>query len=162
LALYETMADDLGDRWHGFATCMDHGDSLIVRHGRYSNGSSISLGPAANRPARRLLYGRTPAGHAEIPGEWLPLITKSGTRDACHAICLRDVERLPCSKELEDRQIKDQLRQMIGLTSLIPSAHCRRFNPTSLWTNLVPLQTSPIMQKVSDPIRSHPRMNKTS
>src|SRR6266545_4906744 len=48
--LYETLAEDLDDEWHGFAICMDHGDSVIVRHGRSSNSSAISLGPAANSP----------------------------------------------------------------------------------------------------------------
>jgi hypothetical protein len=118
--LYETMADDLGDDWHGFAVCMDHGNSLIVRHGRYSNCSAISLGPAANRPAKRLLYGRTPAGHAEIPGEWLPRIANAKTQDGWHAINLRDHERLPYGRELEDRQIEDQLRQLIALHRSAP------------------------------------------
>jgi hypothetical protein len=49
---------------------MDHGDSIIVRRGNASNSSAVSLGPSANRPAKRLLYGKTPAGHAEIPGGW--------------------------------------------------------------------------------------------
>jgi hypothetical protein len=111
--LYETLANDLDDQWHGFAICMDHGDSVIVRHGQSSNSSAVSLGPAANSPAKRLLYGKTPAGHAEFPGSWVPQLLGGTCREPWFALNLRDRERLPSLSQFENAQLEGQLRRII-------------------------------------------------
>ena len=112
--LYETLADDLGDEWLGFAICMDHGDSVIVRHGNTSNSSAISLGPSANAPAKRLLYGKTPAGHAEIPGNWVSWLLRQSFGESWFAVNLRDRDHLPLLTVLENADLERQLRRILG------------------------------------------------
>lgn len=112
--LYETLAEDLDEEWHGFAICMDHGDSVIVRRGNSSNSSAISLGPSANRPANRLLYGKTPAGHAEIPGSWVPKLLGQQCRDSWFALNLRDRDHLPILSSLENAELEGQLRSVLN------------------------------------------------
>ena len=113
--LYETMAEDLGEEWNGFAICMDHGDSVIVRRGHNSsNSSTISLGPSANRPAKRLLYGKTPAGHAEIPGSWVPALLGEQCRTQWFALNLRDRDKLPILSSPENAELEAQLRHVLS------------------------------------------------
>jgi len=112
--LYETLAEDLGDDWRGFAICMDHGDSVIVRRGNASNSSAISLGPSANRPAKRLLYGKTPAGHAEIPGSWAASLIGTPCHGAWFAINLRDRDGLSVLSSLENAGLESQLRVILN------------------------------------------------
>jgi len=112
--LYETLAEDLGENWRGFAICMDHGDSIIVRRGNASNSSAVSLGPSANRPAKRLLYGKTPAGHAEIPGGWAASLVGTSCRNAWFAINLRDRDELPILNSLENAELESQLRAILN------------------------------------------------
>jgi len=68
--LYEELKPDLKDGWDGFASCMAHGPAIIVRHESIGNSSAVSLGPSACRPAKQLLYGKTPAGCVDVPGAW--------------------------------------------------------------------------------------------
>ncbi len=112
--LYETMAEELGGDWHGFAICMDHGDSIIVRRGNGSNSSAVSLGPSANRPAQRLLYGKTPAGHAEIPGSWAASLLGTPCRNDWFAMNLRDRDKLPLLNSLENAELERQLRTALN------------------------------------------------
>jgi hypothetical protein len=112
--LNETLADDMGEDWHGFAICLDHGESVIVRRGSSSNSSAISLGPSANRPAKRLLYGKTPAGHAEIPGRWVQKLLGRPCRDAWFALNLRDRDHLPILSSFENAALEGQLRHVLN------------------------------------------------
>ena len=111
--LYETLAEDLGGHWHGFAICMDHGESIIVRRGQSSNSSAISLGPSANRPAKRLLYGKTPAGHVEFPGAWTEELLGQKFQGAWFPINLRDRDRLPLLTRFENAELESQLRRAL-------------------------------------------------
>jgi hypothetical protein len=111
--LYETLAQELRDQWNGFAICMDHGEAIIIRHGRTSNSSAISLSPAANRPAKRLLYGKTPSGHAELPGEWGGWLLGKPSREMWVALNLRDRNQVPVLGALENAQLEQQLRETI-------------------------------------------------
>jgi hypothetical protein len=112
--LYETLAEDLGDDWRGFAICMDHGESVIVRRGKASNSSVVSVGPSANRPAKRLLYGKTPAGHAEIPGSWARGLLGTPCRSDWFAINLRDRDRLSILSSFENAELEGQLRVILN------------------------------------------------
>src|SRR6185436_6715390 len=112
--LYETLAEDLGDDWQGFAICMDHGDSVIVRRGTSSNSSAVSLGPSANRPAKRLLYGKTAAGHAEFPGSWAASVLGIPCQSAWFALNLRDRDELPLLNSLENAELERQFRTVLN------------------------------------------------
>jgi len=106
--LYEELADEMDDEWNGFAICMDHGPAIIVRHGHTSSSSAISLSEAANRPAKRLLYGRTEAGHAEYPERWHG--KESG---AWLAVNLRDRDKAPFLREVENADLEARFRQTV-------------------------------------------------
>lgn len=107
--LYETLADEMDDEWHGFAICMDHGPAIIVRRGHTSNSSAVSLSEAANKPAKRLLYGRTEAGHAEYPKAW-----EGKQSDGWSAVNLRDREKAPLFDERQTAPLETKLRQLVN------------------------------------------------
>ena len=112
--LYETLADDLGSDWRGFAICMDHGESVVVRRGTASNSSSVSLGPSANRPAKRLLYGKTAAGHVEIPGRWAAKLVGVPCYGSWYAVNLRDRETLPILTDTKSAVLESQFRTILN------------------------------------------------
>ncbi|MDA1277976.1 MAG: hypothetical protein O2960_28610, partial [Verrucomicrobia bacterium] len=130
--LYETLAEDLGDDWHGFAICMDHGDSVIIRRGNASNSSAVSLGPSANRPAKRLLYGKTQAGHAEIPGHWAASIVGTPCRNAWFTINLRDRDELSILSYFENAELESQLRVILNDYRLNRTRMANRSQPLVL------------------------------
>lgn len=73
--IYDQLKPKAGADWDGFALAADHGRAIIVATGRSGDDSVISLGDAANRPAKRL--ARTPAvasGHLALR---TPVIAKS-------------------------------------------------------------------------------------
>ena len=110
--LYEELKPELGDEWDGFASCMMHGRSIVVRHGSFHSASAVSLGPAANEPAKQLLYGKTPAGCLDVPGFWakeleLPPAGQWAT------INLRGRERAPLLNRLENQQRRQELLTLI-------------------------------------------------
>lgn len=119
--LYETLAEDLGDHWYGFAICMDHGESIIVRRGQSSNSSAISLGPSANTPAKRLLYGKTEAGHVEFPGSWTEELLGHKYHGPWYALNLRDRSTLPVLDRFENADLESQLRNALNESLLTRS-----------------------------------------
>ena len=75
VTVYEQLKSKMNpDHWRGFASCVDHGSSIILNSGNSPTSSTISLGPSANRPAKQLLSGNTPAGCLDVPGSWARLI----------------------------------------------------------------------------------------
>lgn len=106
--LYEGLAEDMRAEWNGFAICMDHGPAIIVRHGQASNSSAISLSDAANRPAKRLFYGRTESGHVEYPEVW-----HGQKSEGWAAINLRDRNSAPMLRDYENAEIEARLRQIL-------------------------------------------------
>ena len=69
--VYEKIKPKAGEHWGGFAMAADFGPSVLL-HSDCGGGSIVSLGNAANRPAKRL--GKTPAvksGHCAIRREIL-------------------------------------------------------------------------------------------
>lgn len=62
--MYDRVAKRAGDAWQGFAMAADHGLAILVKSGNGSNTSVVSLGPAANAPAKRL--PKTPARHLSV------------------------------------------------------------------------------------------------
>lgn len=57
--VYDTLKPKAGEDWDGFALAADHGRVIVIATGREGDDSVVSLGNAANRPAKRL--ARTPA-----------------------------------------------------------------------------------------------------
>ena len=112
--LYETLAEDLGSDWRGFAICMDYGDSVVVRRGTTSNSSAVTLGPSANRPAKRLLYGKTPAGHAEVPGKWAAKLVGVPCFGSWYAVNLRDREKPPILTNTKGAELEAQFRSILN------------------------------------------------
>lgn len=111
--LYEELKPDLGDEWDGFASCIDHGRSIIVRHGSDAKASTVSLSPAANRPAKQLLYGKTPAGCLDVPSEWAKGLGLPWTGRQWVTINLRDRERMPLFNRVENPQRRQELLTLI-------------------------------------------------
>jgi hypothetical protein len=105
--LYDELKDDLGEDWNGFATAMDHGDCVVVRHGFDPSSSTVSLGPSANRPAKQLLYGRTPAGHIDVPSTWAAFF---GVREKSewYSINAKDRSPMGLANSFEDAQMRQQ------------------------------------------------------
>lgn len=69
--VYAKISAKAGKEFQGFALAADHGDALILLSGNGSNGSIISLGPAANAPAKRL--GTEQDGSVKTPARHLAL-----------------------------------------------------------------------------------------
>lgn len=111
--LYEVLKDDLGNDWHGFATCMDDGRSVIVRHGSFSSSSAVSLGPVANRPAKQLLYGKTAAGAVDVPARWANLLGLESPSREWLTLALKDREWIPFTTALENRQLREQFDHLV-------------------------------------------------
>jgi len=61
-AVYKIVREIAGEGWGGFSMAAEHGLSIILTT---ESGSVISLGPAANNPAKRLSQG-VPAGTISI------------------------------------------------------------------------------------------------
>lgn len=83
---YGELRDDMKDRWHGFATAFDHGQCILINESSQHTTSTVSLGPCANRPAKRLFSPR-PAGCVSAPsrlvrhlqnttGDWADIVLK--------------------------------------------------------------------------------------
>jgi hypothetical protein len=83
---YSELRDDMKDCWRGFATAFDHGQCILINEKSQHTTSTVSLGPCANRPAKRL-FSPSPAGCVSAPsrlvrhlqnasGEWIDLVLK--------------------------------------------------------------------------------------
>ena len=111
--LYDELKPDLGDEWDGFASCIDHGRSIVVQHGRDAKASTVSLSPAANRPAKQLLYAKTPAGCLDVPAEWAEPLGLSWSPGQWATIPMRDRERMPLLNRVENAQRRQELLTLI-------------------------------------------------
>lgn len=80
--LYEQVAPLAGKDWQGFASAVDQGRAILIKTGPQPNGSVVSLGSPANRPAKRLNRGITRAGYLSIPTELLDLVEAPKDRAA--------------------------------------------------------------------------------
>jgi len=77
--VYKKIGAKAGKEFQGFALAADHGEALLLHSGNGSSGSIISLGPAANAPAKRLGIAqdgtvKTPAQHLAMKSEILKAI----------------------------------------------------------------------------------------
>lgn len=109
--LYESLRSQMGEDWQGFASCMDHGSGIIVRHATYGADSTVTLAPAANRPAKRLLSGATLAGHVEYPSSWSRPEIHS---PAWTSLNLRDRVTVPMLNEIDDPAKRVALQQLVA------------------------------------------------
>lgn len=66
--VYDKVKRKAGENFNGFAMAAYHGNAVIVRSNSSGVDSEVSLGNAANRPAKRLLTTPgVPAGHLSLP-----------------------------------------------------------------------------------------------
>jgi hypothetical protein len=110
--LYEELKPELGNDWVGFASCMAHGPAIVLRHEGGGCSSIVSLGPAANRPAKQLLYGKTPASCVDVPGGWAKMLGVAGVGD-WYTVNLRDREQLPFASGLLNENLRSQQLERI-------------------------------------------------
>ena len=83
-----------------------------MRHGRASTSSTVSLGCAANRPAKQLLYGKTPAGCIDVPGEWGEYFQDFQKKQGWISIKLADREWSQLAKLFDDREASTTLDKL--------------------------------------------------
>lgn len=76
---YDELRDDMGKDWHGFASAFDHGRCILLNHSSQHTDSTISLGPSANGPAKRL-FNHCPAGHVSAPGRLVTHLVRQGSQ----------------------------------------------------------------------------------
>lgn len=77
--VYEEIKPAAGDDWQGFSMASDHGPAVLIPSS-YGGGSLVSLGNAANQPAKKLGRG-VDSGHLALPnriGKGLPGAKSSG------------------------------------------------------------------------------------
>jgi hypothetical protein len=77
--VYAEIKPAAGDDWRGFSMAADHGPAVLVPSA-YGGGSVVSLGNAANQPAKKLGRG-VESGHLALPnriGRSLPGAKPSG------------------------------------------------------------------------------------
>lgn len=70
--VYTKLSPMAGDNWRSFVMGTDHGDAVLIESGNGSSDSIVSLGPAANHPAKQL--PGTDAGHLAIRTDTLSLV----------------------------------------------------------------------------------------
>lgn len=110
---YAELRNDLGNDWQGLASSLDGGNTVVLRHANYSCSSAISLAPSANRPAKRLLYGGTKAGHLDIHKDSAALLSLRPSSGDWHELNLRDRESIPYGDEVRDAGFGQQLNEAI-------------------------------------------------
>ena len=66
-AVYDQVSVKAGDHFQGFRMAADHGRAIIVATGREGDDSLISLGNAANSPAKRIARHGVESGKLAIP-----------------------------------------------------------------------------------------------
>lgn len=70
--VYAEIEPLAGDAWKSYVMATDHGHAVLIGNGNGSSDSIVSLGPAANSPAKQLPI--TEAGHLSIKTEVLALV----------------------------------------------------------------------------------------
>lgn len=70
--VYREIEPLAGDAWRSFAMATEHGPAVLISDGNNSSGSIVSLGPAANNPAKVMPH--TPAGNLSIRPDTLGLV----------------------------------------------------------------------------------------
>lgn len=111
-ALTRTVYDELkpkaGNDWQGFSMAADHGPAILIPS-PYGGGSLVSLGNAANQPAKKLGRG-VDSGHLAIPlriGKSLPGAKPSGDWS------LIDVNKpLATTQDYFDDQLTESMRNV--------------------------------------------------
>jgi len=76
---YQELKPAAGDDWQGFSMAADHGSAVLIPSS-FGGGSLVSLGIAANQPAKKLGQG-VDSGHLALPnriGKSLPEAKQSG------------------------------------------------------------------------------------
>jgi len=70
--VYDEVAPLAGDSWRSFVMAADHGRAILISNGNGSSDSVVSLGPAANHPAKQI--PETRAGMLSIRPQTLQLV----------------------------------------------------------------------------------------
>lgn len=107
---YDDLRDDMGDQWHGFASAFDQGRCILVNHTSQQTLSTVSLGPSANKPAKRL-FKECPAGHVSAPSRLVKHTVASWNEWA--DINLRDRQTSPASGSSPLAESFSKLRRLV-------------------------------------------------
>jgi hypothetical protein len=105
--VYEELKPAAGDDWRGFSMAADHGPAVLIPSS-FGGGSLVSLGNAANQPAKKLSRG-VGSGHLALPnqiGKALPGGKSSGEWveiDVNHPIA--------ATQSMFDNQLTEGMRQ---------------------------------------------------
>lgn len=83
------------DNFNGFKICFDHGRAVIMSTGHTASDSFVSLGPCANRPAKRLV--QVSAKNTCMPTEVAKFLFPVDNREGWHSINLFDRDTIPLS-----------------------------------------------------------------
>lgn len=70
--VYREIEPLAGDAWQSFAMAAEHGPAVLISDGNNSSDSIVSLGPAANNPAKVLPH--TPAGNLSVRPDTLGIV----------------------------------------------------------------------------------------
>lgn len=70
--VYSDIKPMAGENWQSFVMATDHGEAILIENGNGASDSIVSLGPAANAPAKQL--PRTSAGCLSIRSDTLELV----------------------------------------------------------------------------------------
>ncbi len=82
-AVYRVIGPKAEPHWRGFCMAADHGRAAVLATGRDGDDSLLSLGDAANKPAKRLAKSpQIKAGHIAIPRR---MLAESGLPSAAGA-----------------------------------------------------------------------------
>ncbi len=73
---YDELRDEMEADWHGFASAFDHGRCILLNQTSQLTMSTVSLGPSANNPAKRL-FSLSPAGCVSAPSRLVGHLVKS-------------------------------------------------------------------------------------
>ncbi len=105
--VYDEIRPIAGDAWQSFAMSTEHGQAVLIATGNGSADSIVSLGPAANNPARQL--PNTDAGHLSIRPASLALVYPIvDNRNAWEQFDLRSPPYLPSGSDVSRTFLLDE------------------------------------------------------
>jgi hypothetical protein len=127
--IYKKISAKLGDEFQGFALAADHGDAFLLLSGNDTGNSIVSLGPAANAPAKRLGTDtdgrvRTPAGHLALRSALLSSASYPADRNEWTNVNLRNV--LQVFQPLADNLLTERLSASASAKLLLENSRAPR------------------------------------
>jgi len=106
--VYQEIKPAVGDDWQGFSMASDYGPAVLIPSS-YGGGSLVSLGNAANQPAKKLGRG-VDSGHLALPNR----IGKnlSGAKPSGDWILVDVLKPVTATQSFFDERLTESMRQM--------------------------------------------------